>query len=87
LAKLLRYISKVAKWLTGGNGGILRDLKLPPNQLPILDAQARQTCRDSFKSVGIKCMDLPEEAFVVGNAAYTSGARMKDMASTPQYIA
>ena len=78
---------KYYKWLTGGNGGILRDLKLPEDQLPMLDAQARQTCRDAFQSVGIKCVDLPEEAFVVGNAAYARGARMKEMASTPQYIA
>ncbi len=78
---------KYYKWLTGGNGGILREFKLPPDQVPILDAQARQTCRDAFQSVGIKCVDLPEEAFVVGNAAYARGARMKDMASIPQYIA
>jgi 4-hydroxy-tetrahydrodipicolinate synthase len=78
---------KYYKWLTGGNGGILRDLKLPVDQLPILDAQARQTCKDAFQSVGINCVDLPDEAFVVGNAAYARGARMKDMASTPRYIA
>ena len=78
---------KYYKWLTGGNGGILRDFKLRPDQVPILDAQARQACRDAFQSIGIKCVDLPEEAFVIGNAAYAKGARMKDMASTPQYIA
>jgi 4-hydroxy-tetrahydrodipicolinate synthase len=78
---------KYYKWLTGGNGGILRDFKQRPDQVPTLDARARQTCRDGFQSVAIKCVDLPEEAFVVGNAAYARGARMKDMASTPQYIA
>ncbi len=78
---------KYYKWLTGGNGGILRDFKLSPNQVPLLDTRARQTCRDAFQSVGIKCVDLPEEAFVVGNAAYARGVRLKDMAKTPQYIA
>jgi 4-hydroxy-tetrahydrodipicolinate synthase len=78
---------KYYKWLTGGNGGVLRDFKMRPDQVPILDAQARQTCRDAFQASGIKCVDLPEEAFVVGNAAYAKGARMKDMASTPQYVA
>jgi len=78
---------KYYKWLTGGNGGILRDFKLPPAQVPTLDAEARRTCKDAFQSVGIKCVDLPEEAFVVGNAAYARGARLKDMASIPQYIA
>ena len=77
---------KYYKWLTGGNGGLLRDLKMRPDQVPVLDAQSRQACRDAFQSAGIKCVDLPEEAFVVGNAAYAKGARMKDMASMPQYV-
>ncbi len=77
---------KYYKWLTGGNGGILRDLKLPPDQVPILDARSRQTCRNAFQSAGIKCVDLPDEAFVVGNAAYARGTRMKNMTSIPQYI-
>jgi len=78
---------KYYKWLTGGNGGTLRDFKMRPDQVPLLDAQSRQACRDAFKASGITCVDLPEEAFVVGNAAYAKGVRMKDMASTPQYIA
>ena len=78
---------KYYKWLTGGNGGILRDLKLPLDQVPILDARSRQTSRSAFQSVGIKCVDLPDEAFVVGNAAYARGTRMKNMTSIPQYIA
>jgi dihydrodipicolinate synthase/N-acetylneuraminate lyase len=77
---------KYYKWLTGGNGGLLRDFKMRPDQVPVLDAQSRQACRDAFQSSGIKCVDLPEEAFVVGNAAYARGARMKDMVSTPQYV-
>jgi len=77
---------KYYKWLTGGNGGVLRDFKMRPDQVPILDAQSRQACRDAFQSAGIKCVDLPEEAFVVGNAAYAKGVRLKDMASTPQYV-
>lgn len=78
---------KYYKWLTGGNGGLLRDLRLPPDQLPILDAPSRQTCRNALQSIGIKCVDLPDEAFVVGNAAYARGTRIKNMTSVPQYIA
>jgi 4-hydroxy-tetrahydrodipicolinate synthase len=78
---------KYYKWLTGGNGGLLRDLKQRPDQLPTLDAQGRLACREALSSVGIKCVDLPDEAFVVGNAAYARGARMKDLASTPFYVA
>jgi 4-hydroxy-tetrahydrodipicolinate synthase len=78
---------KYYKWLTGGNGGLLRDLKQGPEHVPTLDAKARQTCRDALTRAGIKCVDLPDEAFVVGNAAYARGARMKDVAGTPHYAA
>ncbi len=78
---------KYYKWLTGGNGGLLRDFNQRADQLPTLDARGRLACREALSSVGIKCVDLPDEAFVVGNANYTRGARMKDMASTPFYTA
>jgi 4-hydroxy-tetrahydrodipicolinate synthase len=76
---------KYYKWLTGGNGGLIRDQHKTEEQVPTLDAAARQACRDTFESVGITCVDLPDEAFVVGNAAYAQGARMKDMAALPHY--
>jgi 4-hydroxy-tetrahydrodipicolinate synthase len=76
---------KYYKWLTGGNGGLLRDLKMRPDQVPVLDAPARAACRAALASVGIACTDLPEEAFVVGTAAYERGARLRDMADLPQY--
>ncbi len=77
---------KYLKWLTGGNGGLVPDLKSSPEKLPPLDAAGRAKCRDIFKQVGIKTVDLPDEAFVVGNAAYESGVRLKDMPATPQYV-
>jgi 4-hydroxy-tetrahydrodipicolinate synthase len=76
---------KYMKWLTGGNGGLLPDLKVPVGQAPHLDAQGRVRCREVFEQVGIKTVDLPDEAFVVGNASYERGVRLKDMAALPQY--
>jgi 4-hydroxy-tetrahydrodipicolinate synthase len=77
---------KYMKWLTGGNGGLVPDLKSPAEKVPPLDAAGRAKCRDIFKQVGIKTVDLPDEAFVVGNAAYEKGVRLKDMKATPQYV-
>jgi 4-hydroxy-tetrahydrodipicolinate synthase len=76
---------KYYQWATGGNGGVLRDLKQRPDQVPILDARGRDAIKKSFKTIGIEPIDLPDEAFIVGNAAYAKGVRIKDLASTPQY--
>jgi 4-hydroxy-tetrahydrodipicolinate synthase len=78
---------KYMKWLTGGNGGLLPDQKAAPEMIPHLDAAGRKLCRDLFARVGIKTVNLPDEAFVVGNAAYERGARAKDIKTFPQYIA
>ncbi|MBU2482967.1 MAG: hypothetical protein KJ760_17940, partial [Proteobacteria bacterium] len=77
---------KYMKWLTGGNGGLIPDLKASPDHVPHLDARARKHCRDIFEHVGIKTIDMPDEAFIVGNAGYRDGVRPKDMAAFPQYI-
>lgn len=77
---------KYMKWLTGGNGGLLPDQKTTPEMVPHLDAAGRSLCRDLFAKVGIKTIDLPDEAFIVGNAAYERGVRVKDLGSLPQYI-
>jgi len=78
---------KYMKWLTGGNGGLLADLHETPEYVPHLDAAGRTQCREIFKQVGIKTVDLPDEAFVVGNAAYERGVRAKDLPTLPQYSA
>ncbi|HEY8539484.1 MAG TPA: dihydrodipicolinate synthase family protein [Steroidobacteraceae bacterium] len=76
---------KYMKWLTGGNGGLLPDLRTTPEMVPHLDAEGRRLCRGLFAKVGIKTTDLPDEAFIVGNAAYERGIRVKDFGSLPQY--
>lgn len=78
---------KYMKWLTGGNGGLLADLNETAEYVPHLDAKGRQACRDVFAKVGIQTVDLPDEAFAVGNAAYENGVRLKDLPALPQYIA
>jgi len=77
---------KYMKWLTGGNGGLLPDLKATPEMVPHLDASGRKQCRELFARVGIKTIDLPDEAFVVGNAAYERGVRVKDLMGISQYV-
>jgi 4-hydroxy-tetrahydrodipicolinate synthase len=77
---------KYMKWLTGGNGGLLPDLKTTPEMVPHLDADGRRLCRELFAKVGIKTTDLPDEAFIVGNAAYERGVRVKEFESLPQYL-
>jgi len=78
---------KYMKWLTGGNGGLLADLNESTDYVPHLDPQGRALCREVFKKVGINTTNLPDEAFVVGNAAYERGVRTKDLPALPQYIA
>ncbi len=76
---------KYYHWATGGNGGLFRDSGDDTAHHPTLDAAARQTIRDVFRSVGITTVDLPDEAFAVGNAAYARGVRLKDLESTPHF--
>jgi 4-hydroxy-tetrahydrodipicolinate synthase len=76
---------KYMKWLTGGNGGLLPDLHATAESVPHLDAAGRAQCRELFSRVRISTVDLPDEAFVVGNAAYERGVRAKDLQALPQY--
>jgi len=77
---------KYYQWVTGGNGGVLRDLKMTSEQVPVLDSAGRAAIKQTLLSVGIKPVDLPDEAFVVGNAAYARGVRAKDLVTTPHYV-
>jgi 4-hydroxy-tetrahydrodipicolinate synthase len=77
---------KYMKWLTGGNGGLLPDQNSAPELIPHLDAAGRRLCRDLFAKVGIKTVELPDEAFIVGNAAYERGVRLADLKALPQYV-
>ncbi|MGI1678822.1 MAG: dihydrodipicolinate synthase family protein [Cellvibrionaceae bacterium] len=77
---------KYMKWLTGGNGGLLADLNATNEYVPHLDAKGRKKCREAFQRVEIKTTNLPDDAFVVGNAAYEKGVRPKDLPAMPQYI-
>jgi hypothetical protein len=54
--------------------------------VPPLDAAGRRAIREVFKAVGIGTVDLPDEAFMVGNAAYQRGTRVRDLKGTPQYL-
>ena len=77
---------KYYQWLTGGNGGLLRDLGESAARVPPLDAVGRRAIREVFKTVGIGTVDLPDEAFMVGNVAYHRGTRVRDLKATPQYL-
>lgn len=77
---------KYYSWITGGNGGVLRELG-DSDHYPALDSTGRQTIRDVFRRIGITTVDLPDDAFVVGTTAYEAGVRAKDLARTPHYLA
>ena len=77
---------KYMKWLTGGNGGLLPNLHATPESIPHLDAAGRAQCRELFARVGINTVSLPDDAFIVGNAAYERGVRPRDLTERPQYI-
>ncbi len=78
---------KYMKWLTGGNGGLLPDLKTSPELVPHLDQRGRDQCRAAFEQVGINTNSLPDEAFVVGTSAWEQGVRVSDLPALPQYVA
>ncbi len=77
---------KYMKWLTGGNGGLLPNLNESVERVPHLNAKDRIKSREIFAKVGIKTVDLPDQAFIVGNAAYERGVRVEDLPTLPQYI-
>ena len=76
---------KYFQWCGGGNGGLLRDTHAPVEQVPILDAAARNLIKETYRKVGITPVNAPDEEFLVGKAAYAKGARAKDMSKTPAY--
>jgi 4-hydroxy-tetrahydrodipicolinate synthase len=76
---------KYFQWCGGGNGGLLRDLHAPVEQVPVLDAAARKLIRDTFIKVGISPVAAMEEEFIVGKAAYARGARAAHMKEMPSY--
>jgi 4-hydroxy-tetrahydrodipicolinate synthase len=75
---------KYYHWATGGNGGLFRESQ-QNDHVPALDAEGRRIIRETFRKVGITPVDLPDEAFMVGNAAYARGARAGELAATSQY--
>ena len=76
---------KYFQWCGGGNGGLIRDTHAPVEQVPILDAAARNLIKETYRKVGITPPDAPDEEFLVGKAAYAAGVRAKDMKETPAY--
>jgi 4-hydroxy-tetrahydrodipicolinate synthase len=76
---------KYYQWMTGGNGGLLRDLHQREDQVPSLDSSGRKRIRDVFTRIGVKTVDLPDEAFLVGNGAYSDGVRARDLVVMPHY--
>ncbi|MBN1382447.1 MAG: dihydrodipicolinate synthase family protein [Deltaproteobacteria bacterium] len=76
---------KYFQWCGGGNGGLIRDLHEPVEKVPVLDEAARKLIKDTYRKVGIRPVDAPDEEFVVGKAAYAKGVRTNDMSKTPAY--
>lgn len=80
---------KYAKWLIGGNGGLIRNPSIGENagllpvvneeSMPTLDAKTRAAIRDVYRAMGATMEERPEEEFLVGREAYARGVRAKDL--------
>lgn len=80
--------NKYYSWLGGGNGGLLpEDAHSPKGSVPALTASAREQIRNAFAASGLTVTDAPEEAFIVGRAAWDRGVRPSDMVARPHYEA
>lgn len=76
---------KYFQWCGDGNGGLIRNLHAPVEQVPILDEAARNLIKETYRQVGITPTDAPDEEFLVGKASYARGVRAKDLPETPYY--
>lgn len=72
---------KYYQWCVGGNGGLYRDVDKTDGA--ILDAEGRKKIRESYRSIGVRIEDRPEDEFLVGRAAYAKGVRPADLTSRP----
>ncbi|OWT60210.1 dihydrodipicolinate synthase family protein [Candidimonas nitroreducens] len=76
---------KYNQWCVGGNGGLIRDIGKPRDQVPVLTREARLSIRSAYQSVNIQPERDEEEEFVVGKTAYARGVRRSGMAALPLY--
>ena len=74
---------KYDQWLVGGNGGLIR----PPagDYVPTLDKAGRDGIANAYRSIAITPREGPEDAFIVGDAAFERGVRPDRAAPLPSY--
>ncbi|MCL4792724.1 MAG: dihydrodipicolinate synthase family protein [Gammaproteobacteria bacterium] len=70
---------KYYQWCMGGNGGLLREAEDPNEREFPLRPDERAHIRKGYQSIGLSPTADPDEVFVVGRAAWKSGARAADM--------
>jgi len=76
---------KYFQWCVGGNGGIIRDINKPRDQVPVLTAEGRQLIRSTYSQIGIACASESDEEFVVGLSNLKKGFEPKDVVTRPLY--
>ena len=76
---------KYNQWCVGGNGGLVRDIGKPRDQVPVLTAEARERIRQNYRSIGIEPNRNDEEEFVVGAANFAKGFGKANMANLPLF--
>ncbi|MDA8140506.1 MAG: dihydrodipicolinate synthase family protein [Desulfobacteraceae bacterium] len=76
---------KYFQWCVGGNGGLIRLLPGHHGNVPVLDAAGRELIRKTYHTIGIDPVASPEEAFMVGQAAYERGVRAQELVQKPYY--
>lgn len=72
---------KYYQWLVGMNGGLHRDVDGTPDA--VLDADGRRKIKESYKAIGVKVHDKPDDEFITGMAAHARGVRPNDLPEMP----
>lgn len=76
---------KYHQWCVGGNGGVIRDINKPRDQVPVLTAEDRQLIRSNFARIGITPATRPDEEFAVGLSNLKKGFGPRDVVCRPLY--
>lgn len=77
---------KYYQWCVGGNGGLLRLAEDPAErEFPLRPAE-RDQMKAAYRLIGIEPSGDPDEAFVVGRAAFARGARLADAPVRNNYL-
>jgi 4-hydroxy-tetrahydrodipicolinate synthase len=76
---------KYHQWCVGGNGGVIRDINKPRDQVPVLTAEGRQRIRANFERIGITPVARSDEECALGLSNLKKGFAPNDAIRPPLY--